>query len=133
MSKPISRSSFLCINKFQRLIIYPSFFLSVFAFFMTYLCLKYFITEAALNYKIDIDELRWIVYGVLIILGILIFSLMAWISVVANKILGPSERIINELDEVISGKKNQPLRARKGDELFEELLKRINILIERKK
>jgi len=64
-------------------------------------------------------------------ISLLVFLLVYWILYISNKILGPHERIIRELDEMIAGKKEKkPLTTRPNDQMFEELLPRINVLIE---
>lgn len=57
--------------------------------------------------------------------------LIYWAHKISNRILGPHERIVRELDEVLAGKRRQELKVRPGDELFESLLHRINKLISR--
>ena len=47
-----------------------------------------------------------------------------------NNLLGPVSRIINELDMVIDGSRKKTITARPADELANELLKRINVLVE---
>jgi len=49
----------------------------------------------------------------------------------SSDLVGAFERITRELDEVIEGKEKKIIRARIPDELANELLKRINILIQR--
>ena len=56
--------------------------------------------------------------------------IILWSFSVSLNLVGAFERIINELDDVISGKSNKPIHARPTDDLANELLKRINVLIE---
>jgi Na+/melibiose symporter-like transporter len=46
-----------------------------------------------------------------------------------NKMLGPYERIIRELDAVLETRQKKELTVREGDDMFRDLLKRINALI----
>jgi len=57
--------------------------------------------------------------------------LIYWAHKIANRILGPHDRIVRELDQVLAGKRRQELKVRPGDDLFESLLHRINKLISR--
>lgn len=57
--------------------------------------------------------------------------LIYWAHKVTNRILGPHERVIRELDEILAGKRRQELKVRPGDVLFEPLLHRINKLVSR--
>ena len=47
----------------------------------------------------------------------------------SNSIVGPYERVLRELDDVLSGQKKDHIGTRKNDELFGEMVKRINALI----
>ena len=52
-----------------------------------------------------------------------------WAYAVSNDVVGPFDRIIRELDEVIDGGARQPITVRQRDELAHELLKRVNVLV----
>jgi len=49
--------------------------------------------------------------------------------VITNRLLGPFERILRELDEVVAGRSKGPIGARKCDLLANEILERVNVLI----
>ena len=51
---------------------------------------------------------------------------------ITHKAVGPFERIIRELEERIKGTAEGEMKVRKGDK-FEPLVKRINLLLEKKK
>ena len=51
--------------------------------------------------------------------------------ILSSNLVGAFERIIRELDLVIRGEKNTPIKARPKDSLANELLRRINKLIEK--
>ena len=67
----------------------------------------------------------------LVSLAIILVFVSLWTFDISNKLVGPFERILRELDEINEGKKKGPLKAREGDEMFDELLKRINKLLEK--
>lgn len=69
-------------------------------------------------------------YFLMIIIVMLIFIIL-WAYYKTNKIIGPHDRIIRELDEIIVGKRKGPLTVRQGDDMFGELLERINTIIEK--
>ena len=60
-------------------------------------------------------------------------TLIYWVNYISNKILGPYERILKEFDSVLSTRNKKILKVREGDEMFAELLKRINILIKQRR
>ena len=60
-----------------------------------------------------------------------VLAVIFWTFRISNRYLGPYERVINDLDDVLSGAKKGHIMTRKGDVIFEELLKRINALIEK--
>ena len=61
----------------------------------------------------------------------LMIALVFWTLNVTTHYFGAYERILRELDQVLDGKREGPIKIRRGDVIFEELLKRINQLIER--
>ena len=67
-------------------------------------------------------------FFLLVILIMLIFIIL-WIYHQTNKIIGPHDRIIRELDEIILGKRKDALTVRKDDDMFGELVDRINTII----
>lgn len=64
------------------------------------------------------------------IFAIIFFTLIFWAFSISHQILGPYERVLRELDEIIIGKKVTPLRTRREDFMFAEIVKRINLLVE---
>jgi serine/threonine protein kinase len=69
----------------------------------------------------------WFLFGMTVVLSLVICRLYY----ISNKLLGPSERILKELDQMLSGERKDPVGTRPGDEIFEELFKRINPLLKR--
>ena len=66
----------------------------------------------------------------MIVIVMLIFIIL-WVYYKTNKIIGPHERIIRELDETIAGKRKGSLTVRQDDHMFGELVERINTIIEK--
>ena len=139
------RSLFLHVNKSQRLILYPLLLASVVAcgiaiynmLFIGYLDqhLALFCNidlthmERAVPWFMQFDRFRDFIPFLLMMIAVLLLLVIYWTYFLSNKLVGPYERVIHEMDEILDGKKKGPIGTRKGDEIFEELLKRINALI----
>ena len=50
--------------------------------------------------------------------------------IISHRMVGGFGRVLHELDEVIAGRSKRTIIARPKDDLFNELLKRVNVLIE---
>lgn len=61
-----------------------------------------------------------------------IFALFYWAYRITNKVLGPYERILRELDKVVDGRSRRALTVRDGDEMFAQLIERINVLMKQR-
>lgn len=61
-----------------------------------------------------------------------LFALFYWAYKITNKVLGPYERVLRQLDKVIDGRSRRALTVRDGDEMFAELIGRINILMKQR-
>ncbi len=146
-TQQFKRLLFVNVNKYQQQILLPALIICLVA------CAGVFYTLYYINFvdknltvlcHIDVTQLTkdvpwfmqmhsfnkvvpWILFAMTTVLLIII----CWMFYVSNKILGPSIRILKELDDILSGKRQDPLGTRPGDEFFEELLKRINALIQR--
>ncbi len=82
-------------------------------------------------YAFDLSDFRkFIPLFTAAIVLLLIFVIYGTLYI-TSKVIGPVERVIYELDEVLSGRKSTPIVIRRGDEMFDEILKRINALIKR--
>ena len=135
------------LNKFQKRLLFPVIIIciissTILVFAMLYL---YYIGEHfALLVSAERQDLQWAIpwfldlgrYNLiipvlmLVIAGMLVL-MVCWAYHVTHRIIGPHERVIRELDEVIAGTRKEPIIARKGDDAFQELLKRINTLIKK--
>ena len=61
----------------------------------------------------------------------LLLFMICWMYYVSGKIVGPYNRILTELDKIIEKGQKRAISVRKGDKLFEELVRRINLLIKK--
>lgn len=136
MSEKTDRSIFLNTNKFEKLIIYPTVIFCILAAIMVYLCLEYNVRisiypKESTILNIDTGQFREAIPHLLVGIALMLICIITWSYYVTNKIVGPHDRIIKELDDVIKGNKAEPLMVRKDDKMFAELLDKINKLIEK--
>ena len=80
---------------------------------------------------LDVSQFLRVVPGLLLIITGSMLGVAVWSFYFSNKLVGPYTRIIRELDDIISGKSKKPITLREGDDMFMELFKRINQLIEK--
>ena len=126
MKKGFERDTFLSVSRLQERLLLPFYIMCL----LLCVCLGYFDYLLMKEPFFDHREKYLILIGLSGILSIGLIFLVWWAIVISNKILGPHERIVEELDRIVRGEKKHLLYARKGDELYEELVKRINVLIE---
>ncbi|MCB9772615.1 MAG: hypothetical protein H6754_08720 [Candidatus Omnitrophica bacterium] len=147
MSKEFKRLLFVNVNKYQQQVLIPSLILCLLAcagVIYTLYYISYINQSVAAICHIDTSTLTydvpwfmqmhsfnkvvpWILFGMTTVLLIII----CWMFYVSNRILGPSIRVLKELDEILTGQRKDPIGTRKGDEFFEEFLKRVNTLIKK--
>ncbi len=136
VSEKTNRKFILNISNYQKHIIYPILAFCWIAGIMVYLCLEFIVTininpNIAKMFSFDTVQIQQAIpYFLMIIIVMLIFIIL-WAYYKTNKIIGPHDRIIRELDEIIVGKRKGPLTVRQGDDMFGELLERINTIIEK--
>jgi hypothetical protein len=148
-SNQFKRLLFINVNKYQQQVLLPCMIICLLS------CVGVFYAMYYINYVdqniatlCSIDPVRleqdvpwfmrlhtfnkivpWIFFS---LAGVLLLIVM-WMYRISNQVLGPSARVLKELDDILSGQRKEPIGARPGDELFEELLKRINVLIQKMK
>ena len=124
---------FFHVNEYQKPIIYlvlvPSFMIclviSVYIFYMNFTWVNLFhAVEPAI-----IEGMYKRTIATYIILWLLFILTVWWAFQVSSKLVGAFERLLQELDDVVSGKSRRPLKARKNDALANALLERINAII----
>lgn len=136
MKKHQPRRLLLHTNKYQRRLIIPIISVSLFAMFLTFLCLEFYLAKltntGVMILNVDITQLKLLIPASLIGVSATLLFIIFWIFYVSNLMIGPYDRIVRELDEIIEGKRKGPLHLRNKDDMFAGLLRRINILIEKK-
>lgn len=130
LPKLFKRKTIFHVNEFQKRLFYPVIIAFFIGCFVSWLSIVYFFIG---DYFISPGLYRFqrIIPILLSVATVLMVVVILWMLRISNRYFGAYERIIKEFDEVLSGQKNGPLHARKGDVMFEELLKRVNVLIER--
>jgi cbb3-type cytochrome oxidase subunit 3 len=138
VSEKINRKFLLNLNKYQKHIIYPILVFCFIEAIMVYLCLQVLVVKnftygsfKLLGFDSIFASIQFqtaIQFFLLVILIMLVFIIL-WIYHQTNKIIGPHDRIIRELDEIILGKRKDALTVRKDDDMFGELVDRINTII----
>lgn len=128
--KKFKRTTIFHVNRAQRIFFYPV----IVAFFLgcivSWLSLSYFVIGEYIQDS-DFDQLRRVIPILLVATSTLMIVVLFWTLRISNRHFGSFNRIIDDLDGVISGARKLPLETRRGDVIFEKLLKRINVLIEK--
>ena len=132
MGKKFKRKIFNVSNHFQRHFLYPVVIAFLIGCVVSWLSLVYFYVVNIPTSYLKFEQFKQIIPLFLVLFSFLMFCVMLWTCYAANKVFGPYQRILRELDEITCKKRLGPLVVRTGDEMFAELLKRINNLIERK-
>lgn len=133
MTEAIRRSIFRT-NKFQRPILNLIVTLGMLMLAMMVTCIAflYYDIATAIYYpERSVAAVKGAVILSLMVLPLILFLGIFWAYSLSNRLIGPFERIIRELDDVISQNKKRHISARPGDELASEVLKRVNTLIDR--
>ncbi len=127
------RNLILRLNKYQHLIIYPVLIACLGGALSSILCLLFaYYPDSFLVFKnIPLSEVRYHIPKILMVTNAIMIIVIFWTYYMSNKLVGPFERIVKHLDDIAEGKTKEPLGIRKGDEMFEELTKRINSIIKR--
>ncbi|HOW34983.1 MAG TPA: hypothetical protein PL155_01020 [Candidatus Omnitrophota bacterium] len=134
MTEAAKRRVFLRTSKFQRPILHIFVFsalavVAALSLAASYLC--YDMTNALMATDAKIPTIKIAILLGLMIMPVVFLFIIIWAYRVSNHLVGAFERILKELDEVIGKNEKRHLKARKGDHLAEELLTRVNVLIDR--
>jgi len=121
------RTSIFYVSKYQRIFFYPVILAFLLGCIVSWLSLTYFFIGQFLSYPDLIQFQKIIVYLLMIATGLMIVVVL-WTLRISNRYSGSYERIIKELDKMIEEENVCTLETRKGDIIFDELLRRINLL-----
>ncbi len=67
---------------------------------------------------------------VIFVLAVIFIAILIWAYKISANLVGAFERILKEMDEVIAGRSQRKIKARAKDDLANELLHRVNQLID---
>ena len=126
MKKEFHRDLFFNVSRLQERLLFPFYLMCL----LLCVCLGYFDYLLVKEPFFTNKETSMVLIILSLLLSLGLIFLVWWAYVLSNRILGPHQRIISELDQILSGGKKKPLNARRGDEIYEDLIKRINVLIE---
>ncbi len=124
------RNLFLHLNRFQSRILFFLAVLGLVSVILIVLFLAYL--HADMNNFMHTFPLRTVKVCIMVALpiaAVLIVVICFYLYYLTNKLFGPHDRIVKELDDILATHQKRELSVRDGDEMFEELLKRINALI----
>jgi nitrogen fixation/metabolism regulation signal transduction histidine kinase len=126
--KPYKRSLLFHINTFQKQLILPVMLSCLFSL----VCLAYLYYYSDVGRLIYNDQYYFLKMALpWILISLAFLFIVLWAYYVSNKIVGPFERVLREVDDILAGKGKKKIGTREGDGMFEELTKRINALVER--
>ena len=136
MMKSGKRQRFLGINRWQRQSIKLSVAPALVLFMFMFLLIEIFQTELRDVIITSSDEAtivaltRWGVW-LFVALAACFLAVVTSTYVASRNVLGPFDRLLRALDEMLDGRRERkPLRVRPKDDLANELVKRVNKLIE---
>lgn len=134
MTEVAKRRVFLRTSKFQRPILHIFVFsalavVAALSLAASYLC--YDMTNTIITTGSEIPTIKIAILLGLMLMPIVFLFIIFWAYRVSSHLVGAFERILKELDGVIEKNEKKHLHARKGDQLAEELLSRVNVLIDR--
>ncbi len=137
MVKTEKRRRFVGLNRGQRLSITLAVAPALVLFLFVFLLIEIFEPELSDVIITSTDEAaivaltRWGVW-LYLALAACFLAVMASTYVASRHVLGPFDRLLREMDEMLDGRRERkPLTVRPKDDLAKELLKRVNKLIER--
>jgi len=135
MSKRSYRTGLIRLNKFQRRVVTVPFFSSlVFVILMTIFVRSFHsdlinvILYEQSPFSVNLIK-KW-EFLILFLLWLFFATVILWVYFISSNLVGAFERVLRELDSNIEKKEKKHIYARKDDYLANDLLKRINTLID---
>jgi len=131
LSRQHKRTSIFHVNRFQKGLFYPVITAFILGCVTAWLTVVYALSGNTLDHPV-LNQFYSVIPVLIAVAAGLMIGVIFWTFRVSSRYLGSYERIIREFDEVLDGTRCGPLSTRKGDVMFEELLKRINVLMGQK-
>lgn len=125
------RKQFLHINKYQQQMMVPIFICCFVSCLVILLAMVFLYSPETVFTRFEEENVGVIIPIIMIVLSLTIMFVVLWTYRVSSRMVGAFDRIIRELDDVLNGTRSKTIGTRKGDVMFEELLKRINALIQK--
>jgi len=126
------RSLFFHVNKYQRSILLYLIALGVSCLVLILMFLSYLYVD--INNFLHSFPFRTLKICIIVafpIVSIMLLLVCLHLYRLTSRIFGPYDRVVKEMDVLLQTGQKKEITARKGDEMFKELLKRINALIGR--
>ncbi len=130
--KESKRATIFRVSRFQRAFFYPVVVAFSLGCVVSWLSLVYFLIEPPHFINPKLGQFQDAIPVLLSLIVVLTVVVIFWTLRISNKYLGSYDRIVEDFDKILEGEKRGPLETRKGDVVFEGLLKRINTLIAKK-
>ncbi|MFP4473020.1 MAG: hypothetical protein ACLFPX_04010 [Candidatus Omnitrophota bacterium] len=121
-------------NDFQKQIITLA-FLPAIIFYLLTLAICFTMYQGFLNMLLGGEDLAAVqllssgTFAVATVLTLVLIGILAWLFVVSKNILGPFNRVIREMDEMIESREKKMLRVRDKDVLAKQVVDRVNRII----
>ncbi len=126
------RNLFLHLNRFQLRILFYLTALGFTCLALMVLFLSYLYADSEnFIHQPQFFTIKMCIVVALPITALLILIICLYTYRMTNKLFGAHYRIIREIDDVLEAGKKRELSVRRGDELFQELVDRLNKLIQR--
>ena len=128
----LKRNLFLHLNKFQVRILFYLVALAAACLILMVLFLSYLYADSEnFLHQPQFLMIKICIVTALPISAVLILIICFCTYHMTNRLFGAHDRIVREIDDILETGNKKELSVRKGDEMFECLLQRINALIQR--
>ncbi len=136
MSDQPKKRNYFIANKYQNSIVYVTFIPSLIIALVITICIILYqlsLMNAVINSEVGpgIEFIKNRGAIIIVVVWVFFMSNMIWAFHVSKNLVGPFVRITRELDEIVNGKAQKKIVARPKDGLANELLKPINLLLEK--
>jgi len=131
---PSVKRSLLHVNRFQSPLLNLIIAFSLTTVIVLTICVSYLsydVTNSILNPAREIPTVKIVIILILLVLPLIFFLNIIWAYRASSRLLGAFERILRELDNILETKQKRHIQARENDRLANELLERVNKLIDR--
>ena len=126
------RNIFFRVNKFQWVILFYLASLGLSCLVLMILFLSYlYVDFNNFIHSFPCMTIKICILVALPLTAVLILLSCFYLYHLTNKMFGPYERILQEIDKVVKTGEKKQIFLRKGDEMFQDLVDQLNCLIQR--